>query len=106
MTPEQEFEAFILRSFVETMLPDDATASYGSGTAVDIWKGMQAEQNRQCNGPAPAVSASPEQLGEAASRRCPGREGWRLRRDADTRLQPPLQASAFRRRGCRHDRGV
>lgn len=44
MTPEQEFEAFILRSFVETMLPDDATASYGSGTAGDIWKGMQAEQ--------------------------------------------------------------
>lgn len=44
MTPEQEFEAFILRSFVETMLPDDATASYGSGTAGDIWKGMHAEQ--------------------------------------------------------------
>jgi flagellar protein FlgJ len=44
MTPEQEFEAFILRTFVETMLPDDATASYGSGTAGDIWKGMKAEQ--------------------------------------------------------------
>ncbi len=44
MTPHQEFEAFILRSFVETMLPDDATASYGSGTAGDIWKGMKAEQ--------------------------------------------------------------
>jgi peptidoglycan hydrolase FlgJ len=44
MTPHQEFEAFVLRSFVETMLPDDATASYGSGTAGDIWKGMKAEQ--------------------------------------------------------------
>jgi flagellar protein FlgJ len=44
MTPDQEFEAFILRTFVETMLPDDATASYGSGTAGDIWKGMKAEQ--------------------------------------------------------------
>lgn len=44
MTPEQQFEAFILRTFVETMLPDDATASYGSGTAGDIWKGMKAEQ--------------------------------------------------------------
>ena len=44
MTPEQQFEAFILRTFVETMLPDDATASYGSGTAGDIWKSMKAEQ--------------------------------------------------------------
>ena len=43
MTPHQEFEAFVLRSFVETMLPDDATAAYGSGTAGEIWKGMKAE---------------------------------------------------------------
>ena len=33
----------MLRSFVETMLPDDATAAYGSGTAGEIWKGMKAE---------------------------------------------------------------
>lgn len=44
MTPHQEFEAFVLRSFVETMLPDDASAAYGSGTAGEIWKGMKAEQ--------------------------------------------------------------
>ncbi len=43
MTPEQEFEAFVLRSFVETMLPDDADTVYGSGTAGEIWKSMQAE---------------------------------------------------------------
>jgi flagellar protein FlgJ len=43
MTPHQEFEAFVLRSFVETMLPDDASAAYGSGTAGEIWKGMKAE---------------------------------------------------------------
>jgi len=44
MTPHQQFEAFVLRSFVETMLPKDAEAVFGSGTAGDVWKGMLAEK--------------------------------------------------------------
>ncbi|TVR07736.1 MAG: hypothetical protein EA385_12000 [Salinarimonadaceae bacterium] len=44
LTPHQQFEAFVLRNFVETMLPDDATAAFGAGTAGDIWKGMLADK--------------------------------------------------------------
>ncbi|HSP25420.1 MAG TPA: rod-binding protein, partial [Saliniramus sp.] len=44
MNPYQQFEAFVLRSFVETMLPKDAESVFGSGTAGDVWKGMLAEK--------------------------------------------------------------
>jgi peptidoglycan hydrolase FlgJ len=44
MKPYQEFEAFVLQSFVETMLPKDAESVFGSGTAGDVWKGMLAEK--------------------------------------------------------------
>jgi len=40
----QEFEAFILQTFVESMLPKDAENTYGKGSAGSIWKSMMAEQ--------------------------------------------------------------
>ena len=44
MKPYQEFESFVLRSFVESMLPRDAESVFGSGAAGDVWKGMLAEK--------------------------------------------------------------
>lgn len=44
LTPHQQFEAFVLRNFVETMLPDDATVAFGAGTAGEIWKSMLADK--------------------------------------------------------------
>lgn len=44
MTPTQQFESFVLRSFVESMLPDDNSSYFGTGTAGKIWKSMLAEQ--------------------------------------------------------------
>ncbi len=40
----QEFEAFVLQSFVESMLPKNAENTYGKGNAGSIWKSMMAEQ--------------------------------------------------------------
>lgn len=40
----QEFEAFILQTFVESMLPKDAENTYGKGNAGSIWRSMLAEQ--------------------------------------------------------------
>lgn len=40
----QQFEAFILQSFIETMLPKEAESVFGKGTAGGIWKSMMAEQ--------------------------------------------------------------
>ena len=42
--PYREFEAMVLQSFIKSMLPEDATNTFGEGTAGDIWKGMMAEQ--------------------------------------------------------------
>ena len=42
-SPLQEFEAFALRNFVESMLPDEKSTFFGSGTAGSIWRSMLAE---------------------------------------------------------------
>jgi Rod binding domain-containing protein len=39
----QQFEAVMLRSMVEDMLPKDSSAIYGEGTAGNIWRSMQAD---------------------------------------------------------------
>lgn len=38
------FEAMVLQSFIQNMLPKDAEAVYGKGMAGDMWKSMMAEQ--------------------------------------------------------------
>lgn len=40
----QQFESFVLQTFIESMLPKDAEATFGKGTAGSIWKSMMAEQ--------------------------------------------------------------
>lgn len=40
----RDFEAMVLQTFIQSMLPKDATNTFGEGTAGDMWKGMMAEQ--------------------------------------------------------------
>jgi peptidoglycan hydrolase FlgJ len=40
----RKFEAFVLQTFVESMLPQDASDVFGKGTAGTIWRSMLAEQ--------------------------------------------------------------
>ncbi|WP_223999840.1 rod-binding protein [Aureimonas sp. SA4125] len=44
MPPSQQFESFVLRSFVESMLPQEESEYFGTGTAGKIWKSMLAER--------------------------------------------------------------
>lgn len=39
----QQFEASVLRNFVEEMLPKSSESVYGEGTAGNIWRSMQAD---------------------------------------------------------------
>jgi hypothetical protein len=41
--PYQQFEAVMLKSFFETMLPSKANSVFGSGLAGDVWKSMFAQ---------------------------------------------------------------
>lgn len=41
--PQEQFEAFVLSNFVETMLPKDSEVLFGGGTAGEIWKSMLAQ---------------------------------------------------------------
>lgn len=40
----QEFEAFVMQSFIQEMLPKDAENVFGKGIAADIWRSMLAEK--------------------------------------------------------------
>ncbi len=42
--PMKQFEAFVLQSFIELMLPKDAENIFGHGVAGDAWRSMLAEQ--------------------------------------------------------------
>lgn len=43
-TPAQKFEAYVLQTFIEAMLPKNNEAVFGTGFAGDMWKSMLAEQ--------------------------------------------------------------
>lgn len=42
--PFEKFEAGILQSFIQSMLPKQADSVYGKGLSGDMWKSMMAEQ--------------------------------------------------------------
>lgn len=39
-----QLEAFIMQTFIQSMLPKEATAVFGKGTAGEVWKSMLAEK--------------------------------------------------------------
>jgi peptidoglycan hydrolase FlgJ len=45
-TPEtfKRFEAMVLQTFIQSMLPNDSAAVYGKGMAGDMWKSLLAEK--------------------------------------------------------------
>lgn len=45
-TPDaaQKFEAFVLQTFIQEMMPDTPEGVYGSGVAGDFWKSMMSEK--------------------------------------------------------------
>lgn len=73
----RKFEAFILQTFVETMLPKESEEVFGKGTAGGVWKSMLAEQlgNQLAKGKgigiakqlAAAHPAGPDAAGKAGS---------------------------------------
>ena len=42
--PLVQFEAFVLQSFIQSIMPQEATAVFGEGTAGEVWKSMLAEK--------------------------------------------------------------
>lgn len=42
--PYVQFEAFVLQSFIQAILPQNATEVFGEGTAGEVWKSMLAEK--------------------------------------------------------------
>lgn len=40
----QKFEAFVLQSFIQEMMPETPESVFGSGVSGDFWKSMMAEK--------------------------------------------------------------
>jgi Rod binding domain-containing protein len=40
----RKFEAFVLQTFIESMLPRGSAVNFGQGVAGDVWRSMLAEQ--------------------------------------------------------------
>ena len=40
----QKFEAFVLQSFIQEMMPESTEGVFGSGLAGDFWKSMMSEK--------------------------------------------------------------
>jgi flagellar protein FlgJ len=40
----RKFEAFVLQTFIESMLPRGSAVNFGKGVAGDVWRSMMAEQ--------------------------------------------------------------
>ncbi|MBX2806942.1 MAG: rod-binding protein [Hyphomicrobiales bacterium] len=40
----KKFEAFILQTFIQELMPEDAESVYGQGFAGEVWKSMMAEK--------------------------------------------------------------
>jgi hypothetical protein len=86
-----EFEAMVLQTFVQSLLPKDAASVFGRGTAGEVWKSMLAEQiareiarsggigiaDRAGAGGSPVRTTSPvaERLATLAAGAVPSREG-------------------------------
>jgi flagellar protein FlgJ len=86
-----EFEAMVLQTFVQSLLPKDAVSVFGRGTAGEVWKSMLAEQiaceiarsggigiaERTGAGGSPARTAGPfaERLATRAAGALPSRQG-------------------------------
>jgi len=77
--PYVQFEAMLLQTMIESMMPEDAEAVYGSGTAGSVWKSMLAEKVAaeiartgtlgiaKLIAAGPTASATPPRAGEAAT---------------------------------------
>jgi len=44
LDPYGQFEAFVLQSFLQSMMPRNATSVYGRGSAGEFWRSMLAEK--------------------------------------------------------------
>ncbi|MBW3097344.1 rod-binding protein [Pseudohoeflea coraliihabitans] len=70
----REFEAMVLGSFVQSMLPSDNEEVFGKGTAGEIWKGMMAEKIGQVMAEDGGVGIAERMASRAAGKVVPADE--------------------------------
>lgn len=105
----KRFEAMVLQTFVQNMLPREGSAVYGKGIAGDMWKSMMAEQiagvmaerggigiaDRMLGGQYDARTKTPE--GPAPSTQTPAPERVQARRAESSFTVAPAVIDAMQR---------
>ena len=63
-TSFKRFEAMVLQTFIQNMLPKDGTAVYGKGMAGDMWKSLLAEKVAEVMADRGGIGIADRVLGE------------------------------------------
>ncbi len=87
LRPLQKFEGFVLRNFIESMLPSQNTSFFGTGTAGNIWRSMLAERIGDEMAKAGGVGIA--EMLEDKGAQTPLLRTSRTRRPDERRIDPP-----------------
>jgi Rod binding domain-containing protein len=60
----KRFEAMVLQTFIQSMLPNDGAAVYGKGMAGDMWKSLLAEKMAEVMAERGGIGIADRMLGE------------------------------------------
>jgi flagellar protein FlgJ len=60
----RKFEAMVLQTFIQNMLPKDGAAVYGKGMAGDMWKSLMAEKMAQVMAERGGIGIADRMLGQ------------------------------------------
>jgi len=97
--PEEyrKFEATILQSFVNTMMPSDSENVYGKGSAGEFWKSMMSEQIADSMSKKGGIGIA-EQMYSQALDRLDAKKSLNVQTDEDDRARATSMIEDFQRR--------
>ena len=88
----KRFEAMVLQTFIQNMLPKDGTAVYGKGMAGDMWKSLLAEKVADVMADRGGIGIADRVLGERYASRTEARSAANAAEVGDAQ-QPDLEMS-------------
>ena len=88
----KRFEAMVLQTFIQNMLPKDGAAVYGKGMAGDMWKSLLAEKVAEVMADRGGIGIADRVLGERYASRTEARSAANAAEVGDAQ-QPDLEMS-------------
>ena len=91
-TSFKRFEAMVLQTFIQNMLPKDGAAVYGKGMAGDLWKSLLAEKVAEVMADRGGIGIADRVLGERYASQAEAKPAMKAAEVSDAQ-QPDLEMS-------------